>query len=118
MTDFPHTGESKSPSGRTPGLSKTTARAIAKLPAGRWSMPSDWEVIDLCSDLTSRQVEVIALHADGWSLPKIGTFLGISHRTAELHLVHALEKIGMDNRTLNRRIAFRFLDIMDTSHAA
>jgi HD-GYP domain-containing protein (c-di-GMP phosphodiesterase class II) len=48
--------------------------------------------------LSDREVEVLALVAQGRSNPEIGRSLGISRRTAEHHVQHIYTKIGVSTR--------------------
>lgn len=51
---------------------------------------------DLMS-LTPREFEVFKLIGDGFNNKNIGSILGISHRTVELHRHRALQKLEADN---------------------
>jgi HD-GYP domain-containing protein (c-di-GMP phosphodiesterase class II) len=48
--------------------------------------------------LSDREVEVLRLVAEGCSNPEIGRHLGISRRTAEHHVQHIYDKIGVSTR--------------------
>jgi HD-GYP domain-containing protein (c-di-GMP phosphodiesterase class II) len=48
--------------------------------------------------LSDREAEVLELVAEGCSNPEIGRRLGISHRTAEHHVQHIYNKIGVSTR--------------------
>ena len=48
--------------------------------------------------LSDRELEVLRLVADGCSNPEIGRRLGISRRTAEHHVQHIYDKIGVSTR--------------------
>ena len=48
--------------------------------------------------LTRRELEVAALVAEGATNRKIGEALTITEGTAELHVVHILNKLGFDKR--------------------
>jgi DNA-binding NarL/FixJ family response regulator len=48
--------------------------------------------------LSDREVEVLRLVAEGCSNPEIGRRLGISGRTAEHHVQHIYDKIGVSTR--------------------
>lgn len=61
--------------------------AIAKAPRGTWPR-----------GLSDREVEVLRLVARGKSNREIGTLLGISHRTAQNHVAHIYDKIGVYSR--------------------
>jgi DNA-binding NarL/FixJ family response regulator len=50
-------------------------------------------------DLTDREVQVLALIADGDSNRQIARALFISERTAAVHVSHILEKLNVRNRT-------------------
>ena len=57
--------------------------------------------------LTSREMEVIGLLADGASSGEIGRALGISSRTVEHHVRLIVRKLGAKNRTHAVVIALR-----------
>jgi DNA-binding CsgD family transcriptional regulator/tetratricopeptide (TPR) repeat protein len=48
--------------------------------------------------LTPRELQVLRLVAEGWSNPEIGEELGISPRTASVHVSNVLAKLGVPNR--------------------
>jgi DNA-binding NarL/FixJ family response regulator len=48
--------------------------------------------------LSGREVEVLRLVVEGCSNPEIGRRLGISRRTAEHHVQHIYDKIGVSTR--------------------
>jgi DNA-binding CsgD family transcriptional regulator len=48
--------------------------------------------------LSDREVEVLRLVVEGCSNPEIGRRLGISRRTAEHHVQHIYDKIGVSTR--------------------
>jgi ATP/maltotriose-dependent transcriptional regulator MalT len=50
------------------------------------------------SDLTQRELEVLALLADGMTNREIAGELFISHKTASAHVSHVLAKLGVANR--------------------
>ena len=49
-------------------------------------------------DLTPREREVLRLVAEGWSNARIGEELGISVKTASVHVSNILAKLDVDNR--------------------
>jgi len=49
--------------------------------------------------LSVRELEVLRLVADGFSNPQIGQRLFISEATVKTHLLHAFEKLGVNDRT-------------------
>jgi NarL family two-component system response regulator LiaR len=57
--------------------------------------------------LTEREVEVLALVAQGFDNETIGERLVISPRTASVHVSHVLAKLGVDNRTQAALYALR-----------
>jgi DNA-binding NarL/FixJ family response regulator len=48
--------------------------------------------------LSDREVEVLRLVVEGCSNPEVGRRLGISRRTAEHHVQHIYDKIGVSSR--------------------
>jgi DNA-binding CsgD family transcriptional regulator len=48
--------------------------------------------------LTPRELEVLALTAEGLTSKEIGRHLGISPRTADVHRTHLIHKLGLRNR--------------------
>jgi DNA-binding NarL/FixJ family response regulator len=48
--------------------------------------------------LSDREVQVLRLVATGHSNKAIGSQLGISHRTAQHHVIHIYDKIGVSTR--------------------
>jgi DNA-binding CsgD family transcriptional regulator/tetratricopeptide (TPR) repeat protein len=57
--------------------------------------------------LTPREIEVLRLVAAGWSNPQIGEALGISRKTASVHVSNLLGKLGVENRTEAAVVATR-----------
>lgn len=53
---------------------------------------------DLLSSLTSRELEILQLIADGLSNKLIARELGISDATVKVHVKHLLKKLGMRSR--------------------
>jgi LuxR family transcriptional regulator, quorum-sensing system regulator SdiA len=62
---------------------------------------------DSHDDLTSREMEIISLIADGASSGEIGRTLGISRRTVEGHARAIVRKLDAKNRTHAVVIALR-----------
>lgn len=50
-------------------------------------------------ELTSRELEVLELLAQGMSNQDIGTTLGIAEKTVRIHMTHIFEKLGVTDRT-------------------
>lgn len=74
-------------------------RAIAAYSAGAQDVPLASEAEeDRYSALTSRQREVLRLMADGYGNNQIGTQLGISPRTAELHRAHIMQRLKLTSQ--------------------
>jgi class 3 adenylate cyclase/tetratricopeptide (TPR) repeat protein len=57
--------------------------------------------------LTPREREVLRLLAAGWSNPEIGDALGISRKTASVHVSNLLGKLGVENRVEAAVVATR-----------
>lgn len=53
---------------------------------------------DMMSRLTPRQLEIVALLAEGRSNSNIATILSISHQTVKAHLHKVFRKMNLDNR--------------------
>ena len=58
-------------------------------------------------DLTSRELEVLALVADGRTNPQIGEMLFISEKTASVHVSNILRKLAVSNRGEAAALALR-----------
>jgi DNA-binding CsgD family transcriptional regulator len=48
--------------------------------------------------LTSRELDVVRLSAEGYTAPLIGTMLSIGERTVETHLARAYAKLGVKSK--------------------
>jgi PAS domain S-box-containing protein len=59
------------------------------------------------SPLTSRELQVLALVADGHSTKEIGALLGISYKTADSHRSRIMEKLGVHETASLVRYAIR-----------
>ena len=57
--------------------------------------------------LTSREVEVLQLVAQGFTNQKIASQLEIDERTVRVHVSHVLQKLNLDNRTQAALFALR-----------
>jgi DNA-binding NarL/FixJ family response regulator len=57
--------------------------------------------------LSQRELQILALIADGQSNRSIATNLSISERTVENHVTHILNKLGLDSRTAVATFALR-----------
>jgi DNA-binding NarL/FixJ family response regulator len=58
-------------------------------------------------DLTEREIEVLALMADGLNNPEIATKLYVSRSTVKAHVSHILAKLNVANRTEAITIALK-----------
>jgi DNA-binding CsgD family transcriptional regulator len=77
----------------TPGTSSNATRAAAAgLASTGRSRPGRWE------SLTPQERRVAWLVAEGISNPEIARRLGISARTVQTHVSHALVKLGVTSR--------------------
>jgi DNA-binding CsgD family transcriptional regulator len=79
-------------------LAAATATAEAGPPPGRPRNP--W-------GLSARELEVLALLAEGRSNGEIGARLFISTKTASVHVTHILDKLGVSTRTEAALLASR-----------
>ena len=59
------------------------------------------------SPLTARELQVVALVAEGHSTKKIATILGISYKTADSHRSRIMEKLGVHETASLVRYAIR-----------
>ncbi|MEL6198093.1 MAG: response regulator transcription factor [Pseudomonadota bacterium] len=55
------------------------------------------------TDLTRRELQILALVADGKRNKEIAADLCLSEHTVKLHIHHAIRKLGVDNRTAAAR---------------
>jgi LuxR family maltose regulon positive regulatory protein len=84
-----------------------TAGKLAAAPAGRQglieadpaSSRQKAQVVDLVEPLTSRELEVLRLMADGLSNSAIAQQLVVSVGTVKSHLKHIYSKLGVESRT-------------------
>ena len=61
--------------------------------------------LELSSDLTARQMEVLGLVARGYSNPHIAKCLKVAKCTVENHINHIFQALGIiDDRMINRRV--------------
>ena len=51
------------------------------------------------AQLTTREMEVLLYTARGWTNKQIGTYLNISDRTVQVHLLKIYQKLGTNSRT-------------------
>jgi two-component system, NarL family, response regulator len=58
-------------------------------------------------ELTAREVEVLALLADGRSNKEIAAHLHVSEETVKTHVKHVLEKLGVVDRTQAAMVALK-----------
>ena len=61
----------------------------------------------MVSPLTARELQVVALVAEGHSTKKIATMLGISYKTADSHRSRIMEKLGVHETASLVRYAIR-----------
>ena len=63
--------------------------------------------VPAASSLTARELQVLALVAEGHSTRKIGALLGISYKTADSHRSRVMEKLGVHETASLVRYAIR-----------
>jgi non-specific serine/threonine protein kinase len=80
----------------SPGTAVALARDVLALPAPRRAVLDDGDAGD--GGLTPREAEVAALVRNGCTNRQIGRRLGISEKTAEVHVHHVMRKLGAGNR--------------------
>lgn len=61
--------------------------------------------------LTRREAEVLLWIAQGKTNAEIGTILGMSEKTAKIHVGHIFEKLGLDNRNA---AAMRAIEVLSS----
>ena len=74
--------------------------SITAVQADRFATPASWE-----PHLTPRELEVLGLTVEGLTSKEIGTRLGISPRTADVHRTRMIHKLGLRNRAQAIRYA-------------
>jgi len=79
---------------RTLSLEASVAEAMAAT-----AEPANDIATDTGHDLTPRQLEVLRLVIDGLSNRAIADSLSLSERTVEHHVMHILDRLGVDSRT-------------------
>jgi DNA-binding NarL/FixJ family response regulator len=78
----------------------------ARLKADLAGTPSLWrDAEEKVASLTSRELQVLTLMAEGLSSPEIGTALGISARTVDIFRGKLLRKLDVKTGTLAVRVA-------------
>lgn len=79
----------------------------ARLQLGDPAPSPEPSVQDHPFDLTDREIQVLALLADGKSNGEIGAALFVSRKTASTHVSHILRKLGAGNRVEAAAVAHR-----------
>lgn len=88
--------------GRTLSFSQAIAEALAVT-----TQPHMPPGLDVTRGLTRREVQVLALIAEGKSNRAIAASLSISERTVENHVMHILTKLGVESRSAAAAYAIR-----------
>ena len=70
------------------------------------STPSP-SIADLSAALSSRELQVVRLLAEGMTNQQIGDSLELSHKTVKNHVSHILRKAGLNTRTQVAILALR-----------
>ncbi|WP_454194411.1 LuxR C-terminal-related transcriptional regulator [Nocardia sp. Marseille-Q1738] len=89
------------------GTGDRTAMAVAALRAGLLPNEAPTTPDTPTPTLSKREIEVLALVAEGKSSPEIGTELGLSKRTVDSHLLRMGKKFGTGDRTAMTIAALR-----------
>jgi HD-GYP domain-containing protein (c-di-GMP phosphodiesterase class II) len=74
-------------------LERTAVEAVLAATGQRRPARSEWP-----GGLSDREVQVVRLVAIGRSNPEIGQLLGMSPRTAQKHVMHVYQKLGLESR--------------------
>ncbi|HYK86566.1 MAG TPA: response regulator transcription factor [Ktedonobacteraceae bacterium] len=91
-----------------PGLAKALVRAYITQPANAASTPQQESSISQeLHTLTSREMEILTLVAEGWTNQDIADHLGISIKTVQAHRANVMDKLGLHNVTQLVRFALR-----------
>jgi DNA-binding NarL/FixJ family response regulator len=83
----------------SPAITKRVIKEFTRHP--RAEPPAEIE------ELTSRELEIFRLLADGLSNPEIGQRLFISETTVKTHVTHILQKLGLRDRVQAVVLAYR-----------
>ena len=75
------------------------SREIARMLVRSFMEPAQSSVSDLADQISGREMEILALLAEGLPNKEIGTRLFISHATVRTHLMHIFEKLKVRSRT-------------------
>ena len=92
--------------GRAVAFDDLVAEVISYTPRSM-PAPAPERALATLAGLTAREIEVLGLVAEGRSNRAIAEALGISHRTAAVHVVNILNKLGLDSRTAAATYAVR-----------
>lgn len=74
-------------------LERTAVESVLAAAGQRRRARQDWP-----GGLSEREVQVVRLVAIGRSNPEIGALLGMSPRTAQKHVMHVYQKLGLESR--------------------
>lgn len=69
------------------------------IPAELMAPPAPPSVAEVCTTLTARETEVLALVARGWRNKSIANEINVSEHTVKLHIHNLIRKLGVANRT-------------------
>jgi DNA-binding NarL/FixJ family response regulator len=75
------------------------SKEIARMVVRSFMEPAQPGVPDVAEQISGREMEILALLAEGYPNKEIGARLFISHATVRTHLMHIYEKLNVRSRT-------------------
>ncbi len=85
--------------GETPLSQGLAGRILTEFAAQGNARPSEcFQPEDPCENLTSRQIEVLSLVADGWTYKEVGAKLFLAEQTIKYHMGEIIKRLHLENR--------------------